>query len=180
MKVYILKADVNRFRGIYYQDSKSIVEFNRRFNGTPIKKTWTGKERFAFIPERLPKGDILGLSSHIPVFNCRAVEALADLLEPNGELLPITCNGEQYFLFNATRLVDALDEANCEIIRFSDGGILDVVRYSFFEKKLIGVVAFKLPQKPLWSVYVTDPFVQRVKAAGLKGFKLPFIWSSRR
>jgi len=179
MNVYILDADVNRYRGIYYLNSENIVEFNRRFNGTPMRKTWRGQDKFAFIPERLPKGDTPGLSSHIPVFGSRAVETLADLLEPNGELLPIACDGEQYFLFNATRLVDALDEANCEVERFSDGGILDITRYSFFQKKLEGVIVFKLPQKPLWSVYVTDPFVERVKAAGLKGFKFPHIWSGR-
>ena len=180
MNVYILDADVNKYRGIYYKDAEDVVDFNRRFDGTSVKKNWRGQEEFAFIPQRLPKGDTPGLSTHIPVFSVRAVAVLADLLEKNGELLPTTCDGEDYFVFNVTRVIDALDEANCELKRFSSGRIMDIVRYSFVEAKLIGIVIFKLRQDLLGSVYVTDPFVQRVKAAKLKGFKLPLIWSSHR
>jgi len=178
MKVYILDADVNRYRGLYYANEDDIVEFNRRFDGTPIKKTWTGNEKFAFIPERLPNGDTPGLSSHIPVFNLRAVKALADVLEPNGELLPITCDGERYFLFNITRMVDALDEPHCELKRLDDGRIMTIDRHSFIEERLSGVVVFKLPQRPLGWPYVTDSFVRRVRAAKLKGFEFRLVWCS--
>ena len=180
MKVYTLRADVNKYRGLYYKNADDVVDFNRRFDGTSLKRNWSGQEKFAFIPRRLPKGDTPGLSTHIPVFNSKTVKVLADLLQSNGELLPITCDEEEYLVFNVNRVIDALDESNCEIKRFSDGGIMDIVRYSFVEEKLIGIVIFKLPQDLLGSVYVTDPFVERVKAAKLKGFKLPLIWSSHR
>lgn len=35
MKVYILDADVNKYRGIYYVNSDDVVEFQHRFNGAP-------------------------------------------------------------------------------------------------------------------------------------------------
>ena len=51
---------------------------------------------------------------------------LEEFLKPNGELLPISCDGEKYFLFNATRVVDALDEPKCGLQLFDDGGIMDI------------------------------------------------------
>jgi len=178
MEVYTLRADVNKYRGIYYINADDIVEFNRRFDGTPMKETWTGKEQFAYIPDRLRKGDTPGLSTHIPVFGLKAVATLEDFLRPNGELLPMTCDGERLFLFNVTRVVDALDEDNCELERFSSGRIMDVESFSFFQRKLSGIIVFKIPQLILMDVFVTEPFVERVKTAKLKGFKFRLVWSS--
>jgi len=178
MKVYTLRADVGKYRGLYYKNADDVVDFNRRFDGNPMKKNWRGQEKFAFIPRRLPKGDTPGLSTHIPVFNSKAVKVLADLLQSNGEFLPITCDGKDFFVFNVTRVIDALDEANCELKLFSDGGIMDIVRYAFFYEKLAGVNIFKIPQAVLMDVFVTDPFVDRVKGAGLKGFEFRLVWSS--
>jgi hypothetical protein len=178
MNVYILDADVEKYLSIYYSNSDDIVEFNRRFDGSSLKKSWTGKEELEFGRDGLPKGDTPGLSSHIPVFSPRAVEILADLLKDSGELLPITCEGEDYFLFNVTRLVDALDEDASELERFDDGGILRIARYGFKEDLLIGVNIFKLPQKPLSYPYVTDAFVHRVEDSALSGFEFRLVWSS--
>ena len=176
MKVYILDADVNYYRPIYYVE-KGVLDFIYRFKGTPIGKSWTGKEQFKFVPRRMPKGDTPGLDTHIPVFNPKAVKALADLLEGNGELLHISIGKERYSCYNVTRVVDALDEPNCEVVRFDSGRIMDITRYSFVESKLAGVVMFKIPQELLGRVFVTEPFVERVKSAGLVGFKLPLVWS---
>jgi Immunity protein family (Imm11) len=178
MNVYILDADVNKYRGIHYINEEDVVAFNRRFDGRSIKRKWSGREKFAFVPRRMPKGDTPGLSSHIPVFSSKALTILGDFLKASGEVLQISCDAEKYFLFNVTRLVDALDEAKCELQLFNDGGIMDIVRYSFLKEKLIDVVIFKLPQDPLGWVYTTDPFVDRVQAAGLKGFKFRLVWSS--
>jgi hypothetical protein len=179
VKVYILDADVNNYRGIYYVNSDHVIEFSRRFDGTTKKRMVTGKERFKFIPEKLTKGDFPGLSTHIPVFNYRAVEALENLLQGNGKLFPITCAGENYFIFNVTRIIDALDEANSEIERFSDGEIMDVDRFVFVEERLFGATIFKIPQLVLMDVFVTEPFVERVKISKLKGFEFRLVWGSQ-
>jgi len=178
MNVYILDADVNKYRPIYYTNEDDIVEFKRQFDGTSMKGRWMAQERFAFVPRRLPKGDTPGLNTHIPVFSSKAVNVLADLLEPSGELLPITCSAESYFVFNVTRVIDALDEGNCELKLFDDGDIMDIVRFAFFPKRLEQTTVFKVPQCVLTDVFVTDPFVERVKAAGLKGFTFRLVWSS--
>jgi hypothetical protein len=177
MKVYLCDADGDEFRGIYLTPIGKGYDFFRRFQGAPMKNSWTSKEKFKFVPRKLPKGDTPSLHATVPVFNSKAVKALGDLLKSRGELLPITCQGEPLFLFNVTRLIEALDEENCELERFDDGRILDIDRHAFFSHKLIGETIFKLRQDPLGWAYVTDPFVERVKSAGLKGFKFPPVWS---
>lgn len=178
MKVFILDADVNNYRGIYYKDEDDIVDFNRRFIGNPLKRDWKGHHKFEFVPARLPKGDSPGLSTHIPVFSTRAVKALVHCLEGNGELLPIVCDGEDFFLFNVTRVIDALDETNSEVKRFTSGRIMDVITFSFHQERLLSKTVFKIPQLVLSDVFVTDPFVERVIKAKLKGFKFHLVWSS--
>jgi|WetSurMetagenome_2_1015567.scaffolds.fasta_scaffold214001_2 hypothetical protein len=178
MKVFTLRADFNNYRGIYYVDSDRVIQFSRRFDGTTKKRMLTGKEEFKFIPEKLPKGDFPGLSTHIPVFNYRAVEALSDLLQGNGTLFPITCAGENYFIYNVTRVIDALDETNSEIERFDSGRIMDVDRFAFFEERLRGATIFKIPHMVLMDVFVTEPFVDRVRISKLKGFEFRLVWGS--
>jgi hypothetical protein len=177
MRVYILDADVNTYRGIYYT-RKDIVDFNRRFDGRSMRKTWKDSGSFAFVPRRMSKGDTPGLSTHIPVFSLKAVNVLADLLKRNGELLPITCDDEAYFVFNVTRVIDALDERESELDLYNSGKIMNIARYSFFEDKLASASVFKIPQFLLGRVFVTAPFVARVKEANLIGFKFRPVWSS--
>ena len=177
MKVYIVRADVNNYRGIYYEPD-DVVEFMQRFVGKPIRRRWKTEYGLKFVPRPEPKGDFPNLGTHIPVLNSKAVKALADLLKPNGELLPAVCDNEKYYLFNVTKIVDALDEENCRLDRFDDGRVSYIEKYSFFEEKLIGMTIFKIPQWLLSNAFVTDTFVQRVEAAGLKGFKFTLVWSS--
>lgn len=75
-------------------------------------------------------------------------------------------------------MVDALDEDNCELKRFASGRIMDIISFSFFREPLLEMTVFKVPQCILTEVFVTDPFVERVKAAKLKGFEFPLVWSS--
>ena len=167
-----------------YRSLKMVVgnvgEFLRRFDGTPMKRPWTDV-LIGWDPEtnRFPKGDYPHLVLSLPVFSSRAVDALGDLLEGNGEILPTTCEGEQIFFFNATKVIDALDESNSEVIRYH--GSTEVMRVetcAFFKEKLTGAVIFKIPQFPVGPVFVTDPFVERVKSTGLKGFWFPRVWST--
>ena len=71
-------------------------------------------------------------------------------------------------------MIDALDESNSEVIRFDDcARLMRVDRYAFLSDKLKGSVIFKIPQFPTERVFVTNHFVERVKATLLKGFWFP-------
>jgi hypothetical protein len=154
-------------------------EFLRRFDGSPMKRPWTDV-RIGWVPEsRSPKGDFVHLMLDLPVFSLRAIEALGDLLQGYGEILPTSCEGEQLFFFNVTNVIDALDESNSEVIRFHGRPeIMRIARYAFFKERLTGAPIFKIPQFLTGRVFVTDPFVERVKSTELKGFGFPRLWST--
>src|SRR5262249_9680807 len=51
----------------------------------------------------------------IPVLSPKAVATLRDLLESDGEILPVETPRGEYYAFNITRLSDALDRRRSEI-----------------------------------------------------------------
>lgn len=126
-----------------------------------------------------------------PVFSAKAVEVLKDLLEENGELLPLICNEGTYYVFNATTVVDALDEQHSEfkplqeldpdLFWDSTPDEMRVTRHEFFSEKIADLSIFRIPFGANYAInypLVTDRFVQRVAASGLKGFEFQLLWSS--
>lgn len=178
MNVYFLRAAANENRGVIVTAGE-LFEFSRRFNGFPMKRPWTDVT-IGWDPDmlRLPKGDFPSLITNVPVFSGRTARVLADLLEDNGEMLPVIISGEEYFLFNVTRVIDALDESRSDIVRFEGKSkILDIEGHWFIEERLGKAIIFKIPQMITSDVFVTEPFVQRVRSTGLKGFRFPLLWS---
>ena len=178
MNVYILRADSDHYECLI-MPFDDLFEFTRRFNGKPLKRK-TVYELICTDPDSYsdPKGDFPSLIPNVPVFSRRAVAQLHDLLDGNGELLSTFVGREEYFLFNVTRVLDALDESKSELERFDDGRVFYIDHHSFFEDKLVGSSIFKIQQVRTMDVFVTDTFVDRVHAAGLKGFWFPLVWSN--
>lgn len=185
MNIYKLKSDFERYQGLRKlkeEDRKKLLDYrldHRWFRGAAIGDQWwpiaMGLNEG---DEDLPSGDFPWCS--FPAFSKRAVEALRNLLEPNGEILPLICEFGDYYAFNTTSVVDALDEERSELKRFkSSGRISEILRYEFYPEKLQGLSIFKLRQFPAGD-YVTDTFVQRVQEAGLVGFDFSTarqVWS---
>ncbi len=117
--------------------------------------------------------------STAPVFTGRAVEALGDLLEGCGELLPLAVvGGGEAYAFNITRVSDALDRDRSEFDYYRSGGIMSVEEYVFDTAAVAEETIFKLPIRTKTVEYVTDRFRDRVEQAGLTGFRWrPPVWS---
>ena len=179
MNVYYLRAAANNYRGVLAV-GRDRREFYHLFDGSAMTRPW-GDVTIEWDPDmrRLPKGDFPSLFIHVPVFSRKAVMALADLLEGNGELFPVPISGEEYNVFNVTRLIDALDESRSEMIWFEGTSrVLDINVHCFFAEKLDKAAIFKIPQTLSMDIFVTEVFVERVQSAKLKGFKFPLLWSS--
>ncbi len=155
-----------------------LTEFSRRFDGKPMNRPWMDV-KMGWDPDMssMPKGDYPSLVPSVPVFTRKAVSALRDILEANGEILPVKIAGEEYYFYNLTRIIDALDEIKSTLDRYDDGRVFYIDDYSFFADKLVGATIFKIPQMPGSWIYVNDVFVQRVQKAKLKGFWFPLMWS---
>ena len=102
---------------------------------------------------------------------------LGPQLERYGELLPLACDHGEFWTLNVTRLIDALDEANSQLLRASDTGtILMIQKHAFYSQEVEQPMLFKLPQMVRGLIYVTDPFVELVEESGLKGIEFVQLW----
>ncbi len=112
-----------------------------------------------------------------PAFSERAVGALRDLLEPNGELLPLKSEtGVVYYAYNITTVADVLDRRRSKLSYLSDGITAAVIlHHEFVKQPLSSVSIFRIPEEP-YSAYVTDRFVRCANQAGLKGFDFQLVW----
>ena len=181
-EVYILDFDANRYAGLLVADERDLDRLDA-FVGAPIGAEWVPL-RMAWETRggALPKSDFCGIAGGGFVFNARAVDALGDLLAGRGELLAIEVLDEQqeHYVFNVTRLSDALDEQRSQLAYFSDGGLMDIDRYEFDRGRLADETIFKLRQIPEVYEYVTGEFRRRVEQAGLSGFTFDRrVWSAQ-
>ena len=113
----------------------------------------------------------------IPAFSRRAVDALRDLLEPNGELLPLKSDVGEYYLFNILTVADVLDlkRSKGDYICDPPGTATDISYFAFHERKLKGLSIFRLVDLTNY-VFVTDVFYDRVIKHGLNGFEFMKVW----
>lgn len=116
-----------------------------------------------------------------PAFSRRAGDALRDVLEPNGELLPLDSELGEYYFYNITTVLDVFDaaKAKCFWSPSRPSIAMDIEYFAFHREKLVGQTIFRFLENPVMTV-VTDEFVRRVYAAGLNGFQFNKIWPFRR
>ncbi len=177
MHVFLLRPDVDTYRWLDLVDGSGFSLLAALNDGpagqawTPLAAEWIEDD----LNEGKPKSDFPTLGT-FPVFSQRAVDALLDLLVENGELLPLEVEDGKYYIYNVTRRLDALDEEQSELMRFSTGRIMNVMRYGFQRAKLQGAAIFKVPQIR-GNVFVTEPFVRRVEEVRLTGLEFSEVWA---
>jgi hypothetical protein len=205
MNVYELDRErddegFDRYQQLIVNDwkmSNKLEEYESRFgwfeNRQPIGEAWfpvqveESKHTYSHIPGDYPLVNGFPNDCITPFFSQQAAAALADLLEGNGELLPLICDFGQYYAFNITREVEALDEECSEFQPYSelyddlgdDPDFLLVTNFAFHPDRVADLSIFKLPKRNRKNMpLVTDRFVERVRDVNLKGFAFNLLWSS--
>ena len=178
MNVYELGSDVNKFVWVRCTHEDDLDFSMEHFRGEPMKNIWYPLEVEHLIENkkdrRLPAGDFPYFGGD-PAFSRRATDSIRDILEANGEILPLKSKDGEYYAYNVTNTIDALDEEKSELKLHRDGSIMRVLQYVFHEDRIKNEQIFKIPQK-IGLVFVTDAFVQRVQDEGLLGFKFPEVY----
>lgn len=111
------------------------------------------------------------------LLSARARDALAPLLEPEGEFLPAKAAFGDYWIYNGLRSLEALDEARSAIERFPDGDIKHITRHEL-RPEIIGQHAIFHLHGKTGIYYATDRLAAAVERAGLTGFVFTEVWSS--
>jgi hypothetical protein len=108
-----------------------------------------------------------------------AREKIRPYLEKYGEFLPLSCDEGKFWTFHVTHFVDALDENASDVLRSPDDPkvVLMIHKHVFHPEKLTADWMFKLPQsRGRGAFYVTDPFVDLIRASGLTGLDFKRVW----
>lgn len=152
------------------------------FDGSPRAAEWEpvmvrrvrADKRHGFKPSDFPWN-----GSHALIMRKKAVDALRDLLESAGEILPLSTEDDtELFVLNVTRVLDAIDEGGSQIQRFPDSGrIMRIESIAFKESVVKGVDLFRLPHR-MSATYASERFVIAVEKAGLVGLEFDKVWES--
>jgi hypothetical protein len=162
-------------------DSDGFDRFDR-VNGKPQYKKWkpirVERIRATRREGGRPSDAPFMFSSGVMVFRRSAVDALRDILDAHGELLPLEdTEGVELYAYNP-RALDALDHALTRGSRDARGLISLPYHHVFFPLVVEGVDIFRLKREKAGAIYVSEQFVARWKQAKLKGLDFMLAWDS--
>lgn len=182
MKVYSLRLDSNNYQRFLLEEAEVRKSALLTMNCTRKLKDWVPPEIRVPNPT-LAKGNFFHLTSGALVIDGTATEALRDVLEMAGELLPLKYKGEDYTLLNITECMDCLDHERTEwVLGKTTGAKIDIKRHVFNPDRMSESSIFKIPQR-LATMYVVagrvdpeDEFKFRVEQNHLKGLLFEEVW----
>jgi len=160
-------------------DSHDFNVFSTLINGESRKSTWRP------IPMKLVSqeegvealySDSPWMGSDALIFRSPVKEPLSELLKANGELLPLVCSEADLVVFNATRIIDALNEEESTVSRIDGGKIYRIKRYVFRPEVVDGVDIFKIPNLTPSPTFLSERFVDTWNACGLVGLDFLPVW----
>ena len=114
------------------------------------------------------------------VFRRSAVDALRDMLDTHGELLPLEDEGGVELYAYNPRVLDALDQQRSIGPRDENGVIESANCHVFIPSVIAGVDIFRqcrARKRNAW-IYLSERFLQRWKQAKLKGLDFILAWDS--
>ena len=161
-----------RFTFDFFSDN--IKTEGRAWTITRMADIWTPQP---VIGRVRPFNDYPCVNLLIPAFSRRAVDGLRDLLEANGELLPLASTVGEFYGYNITTVVDILDHDRSSIEWPDKRRVtaFEIMRYEFFIEKMAGLSIFRLVEMPT-TTYVSQVFVDRVREHELQGFRFTKLW----
>jgi hypothetical protein len=156
-------------------------EIFAELNGTPQAHAWKPlrvRRVRGSLREGFRASDSPYYGSEILIFRRAAIDALRDMLDAHGELLPLEDeDGVELWPFHPWA-IDALDQEKTQGSRLPDGRIELPRIHVFIPEKVKGVDIFKLPDERSGGIYLSERFLQRWKEAKLKGLDFYVSWDS--
>ncbi len=150
-------------------------------NGEPRTKKWEPVVRVRRVRPSLREGIRPADSPYAGaclIFRRSAVDALRDILDAHGELLPLEDEGGvELYVYNP-RALEALDHERTVGSRHENGRVYSPGNHVFIPSVVEGVDVFRQVQEKLGRVYLSDRFIQRWKQAKLKGLDFTLAWDS--
>lgn len=113
------------------------------------------------------------LSSSPLIVTGRAANALRDLWERHGELLPVPSREGEFYAYHCMNIIDAIDRQRCEFERSK------IVKYVFRPQVVRDQHIFLQAAPNEGPLFVSNWFVRRVESLGVRGFTFTPVWDDR-
>jgi hypothetical protein len=164
-----------------FADEVSLDQMNL-LNGKPRTKSWKPLQVQRMRATRRegcrPSDSPFVFATGVMVFRRSAVDALRDILDAHGELLPLQdSEGVELYAYNPWPL-DALDHDLTQGSRNEEGRVYLPNNHVFIPSIVKGVDIFRLNEDYPGAIYVGENFLQRWKQAKLKGLDFKLAWDS--
>ena len=155
MKIYSVKPDTD-YRLMFPEDEVYDAdewEFKCQSLLGKIKTPFT-----AYFKEKSdkPLPDIAWIGMLTFAFREDVAEALCEILEASGELIPFTVDDELWYCYNVTTSSDALDPDKCEYEIVSGDVRMGLKSFVFDPEKLPESSIFKIPQDNHTTMFCVD------------------------
>jgi len=163
-------------------DLRGLAAIETLINGTRRSASW--RPIAVQIVDRnrcgkLELSDSPWLGAHALIFRPWALDVMGPVLHAHGEHLPLCCAQDQLWVFNPTRVVDALDPSESVVQRFRDGQVWGVSKYAFRAREIAGIDVFKISTLAVSPTFLTGRIVGLWNRAGLRGVEFRKVWSPR-
>lgn len=141
------------------------------FNPDPVSytKVWTPLEIEFSACEKKTKNIIPDISENYGrlFLSETAYREFEELLSSSGEFLPVTCKGQQGYLFNPLNTAEQHSAVDEKLLGYDEHG--NLVHYGFFEDKLEGIHIFKAELNNCTQLYCSEVFKNAVEKTTFAG-----------
>ncbi len=185
MKIFRVITDVNSFQSLQIEDSAIWNTDRLTFDGITKQISWEPPSVYVLRPKNI-RGNFFHLAPGTFVLDHTAHEALRDILERCGELLPLPFENTTLWLFNVLQCLNVLNQERTKwVLGKTTGQRIRIEKYAFHPDRLIEAPVFKIPETSRSEILVYenfgDPeieFRKRVEDQKLSGLIFEEIWSN--
>lgn len=125
------------------------------------------------------QGDFPPIYSGLMAISEKALDVYKDAFNQNTKYLPIDCNDNTKYYLLDIPLIDCLDYETSVIdyLKSEPTKILGIDGFAFKLEMVADEIIFRIPESKA-RIFVTDQFIDKAKAAGLKGIRFNKVWDS--
>jgi hypothetical protein len=168
------------FQLIHPCDETDFDVFHSQLNGVPRLATWKPISVKLLKVEThddklLEPTDSPSMVTSDLFFTAHAARKLGPILGSYGEFLPLECSDVELFAYNATNIIDALDEKRSDIWRYRDGRIMRIAKYVLSSAAVMEVDVFRIPQWNATTTFFSQNVVELWESSGLVGLEFKAV-----
>ncbi|ULC60850.1 hypothetical protein MBM09_07575 [Flaviramulus sp. BrNp1-15] len=177
MDIYKLSLPDNIVDIVFIHVKDKIKPKHYLWNKFPVLENWerlpVELDEYDDKGKKLKRVDFLGTSSTHLIIDTHVKKIILPIVKDYGEFLPLYHNSEDFWIFNVTNIIDAINFELSEQ-RFPEEDINyespNLSKAVMYKSKVENGFIFRVPQKNYYDTYFTQSFIDEILKLNLIGF----------